>query len=72
MSVLEKGRVLLSVTGFHPQRWHELLSAEREVVTEPAGKAAVTFRSTSRPPKRLLIPCIFRSVIVSPPLRTGT
>lgn len=38
MSVLEKGRVLLSVTGFHPQRWHELLSAEREVVTEPAGK----------------------------------
>lgn len=38
MSVLEKGRVLLSVTGFHPQRWHELLSAERDVVTEPAGK----------------------------------
>lgn len=38
MSVLEKGRVLLSVTGFHPQRWHELLSAEREVVTELAGK----------------------------------
>ncbi|WP_379073231.1 2-hydroxyacid dehydrogenase [Mesorhizobium sp. UC22_110] len=35
---MEKGRVLLSVTGFHPQRWHELLSAEREVVTEPAGK----------------------------------
>ena len=39
MPVLEKGRVLLSVTGFHPQRWHELLSAEREVVTEPAGAA---------------------------------
>lgn len=39
MSVLEKGRVLLSVTGFHPQRWHELLSAEREVVTEPAGNS---------------------------------
>ncbi|PLP57355.1 glyoxylate/hydroxypyruvate reductase A [Mesorhizobium loti] len=35
---MEKGRVLLSVTGFHPQRWHELLSAERDVVTEPAGK----------------------------------
>ncbi len=33
----EKGRVLLAVTGFHPQRWHELLSAEREVVTEPDG-----------------------------------
>jgi glyoxylate/hydroxypyruvate reductase len=39
MSSLEKGRVLLAVTGFHPQRWHELLSAEREVVTEPAGQA---------------------------------
>lgn len=38
MPVLEKGRVLLSVTGFHPQRWHELLSTEREVVTELAGK----------------------------------
>ncbi len=34
-----KGRILLSVTGFHPQRWHELLSAEREVVTEPDGPA---------------------------------
>lgn len=39
MPVLEKGRVLLSVTGFHPQRWHELLSAEREVVTDLAGKS---------------------------------
>lgn len=38
MPVLDKGRILLSVTGFHPQRWHELLSAERDVVTEPAGK----------------------------------
>ncbi|MGB3831377.1 MAG: glyoxylate/hydroxypyruvate reductase A [Mesorhizobium sp.] len=37
--VADKGRVLLSVTGFHPQRWHELLSAEREVVTEPDGPA---------------------------------
>ncbi len=36
---LAKGRVLLSVTGFHPQRWHELLSTEREVVTEPDGPA---------------------------------
>jgi len=38
MPVLDKGRILLSVTGFHPQRWHELLAAERDVVTEPAGK----------------------------------
>lgn len=28
------GRVLLAVNAFHPQRWHELLSAEREVVLE--------------------------------------
>ena len=32
-----KGRVLLSVTGFNPVRWHELLSAERQVVLEPDG-----------------------------------
>ena len=32
---MDKGRILLAVTGFHPQRWHELLSAEREVVLEP-------------------------------------
>ncbi|WP_315918526.1 glyoxylate/hydroxypyruvate reductase A [Mesorhizobium sp. SP-1A] len=36
---MDKGRVLLAVTGFHPQRWHELLSTEREVVTEPDGPA---------------------------------
>ncbi|KQZ82946.1 glyoxylate/hydroxypyruvate reductase A [Mesorhizobium sp. Root157] len=37
MPKLDKGRVLLAVTGFHPQRWHELLSTEREVVLEPNG-----------------------------------
>jgi glyoxylate/hydroxypyruvate reductase A len=37
MPTLEKGRVLLAITGFHPQRWHELLSTEREVVLEPDG-----------------------------------
>lgn len=26
-------------TGFHPQRWRELLSAEREVVLEPDGRS---------------------------------
>jgi glyoxylate/hydroxypyruvate reductase A len=35
MPTLEKGRVLLAITGFHPRRWHELLAAEREVVSEP-------------------------------------
>jgi glyoxylate/hydroxypyruvate reductase A len=39
MSKLEKGRVLLAITGFHPQRWHELLSTEREVALEPDGPA---------------------------------
>jgi glyoxylate/hydroxypyruvate reductase A len=33
---MAKGKVLLSVEGFFPRRWHELLSAGREVVTEPA------------------------------------
>ena len=36
---MEKGRILLAVTGFNPQRWHELLSARRKVVLEPAGPA---------------------------------
>lgn len=34
-----KGKVLLSITGFNPQRWYELLSEQREVVLEP-GEAA--------------------------------
>jgi glyoxylate/hydroxypyruvate reductase len=33
------GRILLSVQGFNPKKWHELLSAEREVVTEPQGES---------------------------------
>ncbi|MEQ9244359.1 MAG: glyoxylate/hydroxypyruvate reductase A, partial [Nitratireductor sp.] len=35
MSTPERGRVLLSVTGFNPQRWYDLLSKERDVVLEP-------------------------------------
>jgi glyoxylate/hydroxypyruvate reductase A len=30
-------RILLSVQGFNPQRWHELLSQSRSVVLEPEG-----------------------------------
>jgi glyoxylate/hydroxypyruvate reductase len=33
------GRILLSVTGFNPKRWHDLLSADREVVLQPDGEA---------------------------------
>lgn len=32
------GRILLSVQGFNPKKWHELLSANRDVVTEPHGE----------------------------------
>lgn len=39
MSDPNKGRILLSVTGFNPQRWHELLSARRPVTLEPEGEA---------------------------------
>jgi glyoxylate/hydroxypyruvate reductase A len=34
---MNNGRVLLSVQGFNPQRWHELLSRSRTVVLEPDG-----------------------------------
>src|SRR5262245_58065981 len=34
---MEKGRILLAVTGFHPQRWRDLLAARREVTLEPDG-----------------------------------
>lgn len=37
MSQTGRGRVLLSVTGYDPKRWYELLSTEREVVLEPEG-----------------------------------
>ncbi len=34
---MEKGKILLAVTGLNPQRWRELFSASREVVLEPDG-----------------------------------
>lgn len=39
MSAQPTSRVLLSVTGINPRRWHQLLSARREVVLEPDGEA---------------------------------
>jgi glyoxylate/hydroxypyruvate reductase A len=39
-----QGRILLSVTGFNPSRWYELLSAERAVVLEPDGPADPSIR----------------------------
>ena len=39
---MDKGRILLAVTGFNPQRWYELLSATRKVTLEPDGPADPT------------------------------
>ena len=39
---MDKGRILLSVTGFNPRRWYELLSANRTVTLEPDGPADPT------------------------------
>ena len=53
---MEKGKVLLSVTGFNPQRWHELLSARRDVVLEPDGQAdpSITYAVVWRQPANIL------------------
>ena len=37
MPAKEQGRILLSVTGFNPRMWFELLSKSRDVVLEPDG-----------------------------------
>jgi len=39
MSSPSQGRILLSVTGYNPRRWFELLSRERSVALEPDGPA---------------------------------
>lgn len=39
---MSKGKVLLSITGFNPRRWQELLSAGREVVLSPDGSTDPT------------------------------
>lgn len=44
MSAEPDSRVLLSVTGFEPRRWLELLSKRRAVVLEPEGEADPTIR----------------------------
>lgn len=36
---IDKGRVLLALTGYHPQRWYELIAARRDVTLEPDGEA---------------------------------
>jgi glyoxylate/hydroxypyruvate reductase A len=39
---MEKGRILLAVTGFNPRRWYELLSEKRVVTLAPDGPADPT------------------------------
>lgn len=53
---MDKGRILLSLTAFHPQHWYELLSTERSVVTEPDGPAdpTITYAVVWKQPKNLL------------------
>ncbi|MEI5680025.1 MULTISPECIES: 2-hydroxyacid dehydrogenase [unclassified Mesorhizobium] len=53
---MEKGRILLSVTGFNPQRWHELLSASREVALKPDGPEdqSITYAVVWKQPANIL------------------
>lgn len=53
---MDKGKVLLSVTGFNPRRWHELLSQGREVVLEPERPAdpSITYAVVWKQPPGLL------------------
>jgi glyoxylate/hydroxypyruvate reductase A len=53
---MDKGRILLSVTGFNPQRWHDLLSAEREVVLTPDGPEdpSITYAVVWKQPANIL------------------
>lgn len=37
MPETQKGRILLAMTGYNSRQWYEILSREREVVTEPSG-----------------------------------
>jgi len=41
---MTQDRILLSVTGFNPHRWQELLAQDREVVLEPDGSSDPTIR----------------------------
>ncbi len=53
---MDKGRILLSVTGFNPQRWQELLSADREVVLRPdhAEDPSITYAVVWKQPPNIL------------------
>jgi glyoxylate/hydroxypyruvate reductase A len=53
---MEKGRVLLSASGYNSRRWHELLGAERDIVLEPtaADDPSIHYAVVWRHPPNLL------------------
>ncbi|MDH6230958.1 glyoxylate/hydroxypyruvate reductase A [Mesorhizobium soli] len=53
---MDKGRILLSVTGFNPQHWYELLSEQREVVLKPdsATDPTITYAVVWKQPPNIL------------------
>lgn len=54
---MNKGKVLLSVSGFNPQRWLELLSAGRDVVLSPDGPTdpSITYAVVWKQPPNILV-----------------
>lgn len=52
----DKGRILLAMTGLNPRPWYELLSQQREVVTEPTGAEdpSITYAVVWKQPRNLL------------------
>jgi glyoxylate/hydroxypyruvate reductase A len=52
----EKGRILLAMTGLNPRPWYELLSQQREVVTEPesADDPSITYAVVWKQRRNLL------------------
>lgn len=55
-SSMDKGSILLSVTGVNPRRWHEHLSAGRDVVLAPDGPAdpSITYAVVWKQPANIL------------------
>ena len=53
---MDKGRVLLSLTGYQPQHWQDLLSRRRDVVLEPDGRSdpSITYAVVWKQPPNLL------------------
>ncbi len=53
---MDRGKVLLSVSGFNPQRWHELLAARRHVLLRPesAGDPTIEYAVVWKQPPGIL------------------